>query len=69
MIESLFCGVREHGFSVGLKLALREEVRLGRLWTAPAPTPALDDMHCFRKLRLRLRAPKGAGPGKSQQFF
>ena len=28
MIESLFCGVREHSFSVGLKLALREEVRI-----------------------------------------
>ena len=42
---------------------------LGQFCTAPAPTPALDDMHCFRKLRLRLRAPKGAGPGKNQQFL
>ena len=28
MIESAFCGVREHSFSVGLNLALREEVRI-----------------------------------------
>ena len=28
MIEGLFCGVREDSFNVGLKLALREEVRI-----------------------------------------
>ena len=32
MIESLFCSVREHSFSVGLKLALREEVQIQGVW-------------------------------------
>ena len=40
---------------------------LGQFWLAPAPTPGLDDMHYFRKLRIR--APKDAGPGKNQHFF
>ena len=52
-------------FSVGLRIALREERRhpgvrgWGQSWKAPAQTPAPDDMHCFRQLCLRLRAPNG----------
>ena len=30
IIDSLFCGVKEYSFSVELKLALREEVRIQR---------------------------------------